>query len=209
MIKRLTLAAAVAMLMSIFLAMPQSAQAVLYEVEIEDFSFIPAGLHINVGDAIEWRNRDNVSHSATSDNGIWDSGLLARDDTYTYTFNEVGTFPYHCSAHPLMRDTVVVGTPTSVDGELAPVPDRIKLSQNYPNPFNAQTEISYTLPHAAHVKITVYNLLGQEIVTLVDQDQAAGAHRVVWDATNAPTGVYFYRLQAGDYAQSRRMVLLK
>ena len=93
-LKIVSLAMIVAGMMSFI---PRPAKAILYEVEIENFAYTPARLHINPGDMVEWRNRDNVMHSATSDNGIWDSGLLARDDTYTYTFNFEGVYPYHCS----------------------------------------------------------------------------------------------------------------
>jgi plastocyanin len=78
------------------LSFAPSARAITYEVEIEDFTFVPGRLHIDVGDAIEWRNRDNALHSATSDEGIWDSGLLARDQTFTFTFTTAGVYPYHC-----------------------------------------------------------------------------------------------------------------
>lgn len=207
--RKLTFAIALTMLTGIMLTFPHSALAVVYEVEIEDFSFMPGRLHINPGDGIEWRNRDNVMHSATSDNGIWDSGLLALDQTFTFIFNNEGIYPYHCTPHPYMVDTIVVGTPTGIGDESPSIPSQFELSQNYPNPFNTQTEISYALPNPSHVRIAIYNLLGQKVETLIDQDQAAGEYRVLWDGSGASSGVYFYRLEAGNYAQSRRMVLLK
>ena len=188
---------------------PRTVGAVLYEVEIENFSYNPSGLHINPGDMVEWRNRDAVFHSATSDNGVWDSGLLAEDDTYTYTFSLAGVFPYHCTVHPSMMDTIVVGNPTDVNDQSSSLPDRFEVSQNYPNPFNAQTEIEYSLPRESHVRIEIYNLLGQNVETLVDDTRQAGYHQVVWDATNVPTGVYFYRIAAGDFTQTRKMLLMK
>jgi plastocyanin len=105
------------------------AKAILYEVEIEDFSFIPARLNINVGDMVEWRNRDGVIHTSTSDNGVWDSGPLAEDETYTYTFTLEGVYPYHCSPHPWMVDTIVVGTPTGIDDRIS-----AELSQSFQRP---------------------------------------------------------------------------
>lgn len=207
--KRLMLTLTMIMLLGIVLAIPRSAGATMYQVSIVDFTFLPHGLHIAVGDTVEWTNHDGVPHSSTSDTGIWDSGLLSMNDTYMYTFSGAGTFPYHCSVHTSMRDTIVVSEQTSIGDQSVSIPDQLKLAQNYPNPFNARTEISYSLAQASHVKVTIYNLLGQQVVTLVDQNQAAGEHRVNWDAANQPTGVYFYRLQAGDFSQSRRMVLLK
>jgi hypothetical protein len=178
-------------------------------VEIEDFSFIPARLNINVGDMVEWRNRDGVIHTSTSDNGVWDSGPLAEDETYTYTFTLEGVYPYHCSPHPWMVDTIVVGNPTGVDDQPSSIPAEFKLSQNYPNPFNARTAIEYSLPRDSHVRIVVYNLLGQNIETLVDQGQTAGNHLTVWNADDVPTGVYFYRIEAGEFTQTRKMLLAK
>ena len=191
------------------LSAAKSAVAIVYEVEIEDFVYLPSRMHINPGDGIEWRNRDFVLHSATSDNGIWDSGLLARDQRYTYLFNAEGIYPYHCSAHPSMVDTITVGNPTGIDDQSPSRPNQFELAQNYPNPFNAQTEIHYTMPYESHVKITVFNLLGQAIKTLVDQVQPAGIHQVVWDATEAPTGVYFYRIKTQGFVQTRKMMLAK
>lgn len=186
-----------------------SARAIIYEVEIEDFTFIPGRLQLNPGDGIEWRNRDNVLHSSTSDNGLWDSGLLARDETFTYIFANEGTFPYHCSAHRSMVDTIFVGSPTGVDDNLPSIPERIELSQNFPNPFNAQTVIAYSLPSQSHVRITVYNLLGQSVETLVNADESAGDHQVTWNAGDVPTGVYFYRIEAADFTATRKMLLAK
>lgn len=184
-------------------------RATTFEVEIEDFTFVPGGLHINIGDAIEWRNRDDIMHSATSDDGIWDSGLLAIDETFTFVFTTEGIYPYHCSPHPFMVDTIVVGNPTGIDDQLPSIPDQIELSQNYPNPFNAKTSIEYALPFESHVRIVIYNLLGQSIETLVDQDQAAGHYQVLWDAADAPTGVYFYRIEAAEFTATRKMLLAK
>jgi len=207
--KTLKLLLTVAAVLVVILSIPQAARAILYEVEIEDFSFIPSRLNINPGDMVEWRNRDNVGHTATSDNGIWDSGLLARDETFTYTFTIEGVYPYHCSPHPFMVDTIVVGTPTGVDGQSSSTPEQFEVSQNYPNPFNARTAIEYSLPQDSHVRIVIYNLLGQNIETLVDQVQTAGIQRVVWNAADVPTGVYFYRLETGEFTQTRKMLLAK
>jgi hypothetical protein len=95
-----------------------------------------------------------------------------------------------------------------VDDE-KPIPASFYLAQNYPNPFNAQTTISYTLPQKGPVTLSVYNLLGQRVATLFEGVQQAGEHKVVWDAKGAPSGVYFYRLAADEYVETRRMVLIR
>ena len=207
--KKLTSTLTVIMLSVAVLSFAPPVNAITYEVEIEDFTFVPGGLHINIGDAIEWRNRDDIMHSSTSDDGIWDSGLLARDETFTFVFTAEGIYPYHCTPHPFIVDTIVVGNPTGIDDQLPSIPDQIGLSQNYPNPFNAKTSIEYALPFDSHVRIVIYNLLGQSIETLVDQDQSAGYHQVLWDAAEAPTGVYFYRIEAAEFTATRKMLLAK
>jgi len=89
------------------------------------------------------------------------------------------------------------------------LPDTYTLAQNYPNPFNAKTSITYQVPRASDVKLEVYNLSGQKVATLVNGIQTAGRHVVTWDASEAASGIYFYKLSAGDYTSFKRMALLK
>ena len=89
------------------------------------------------------------------------------------------------------------------------IPVEFSPSQNYPNPFNAQTTIEYGLPIASHVVIEIYDLLGNRIITLIDESQEAGHHQVTWNAESQSSGMYFYRVQAGKYVETRKMLLLK
>ena len=89
-----------------------------------------------------------------------------------------------------------------------------QLLQNYPNPFNPQTEIAYTLPEDSHVKLAIYNTLGQEVKVLVDEYQNAGKRKVIWDGLNengekVASGIYFYKLDAGGSVQTKKMSLIK
>ncbi|HNU79089.1 MAG TPA: T9SS type A sorting domain-containing protein [Prolixibacteraceae bacterium] len=83
------------------------------------------------------------------------------------------------------------------------------LSQNYPNPFNPATTISYDLSAKSYVQLTVFNATGQTIARLVDKEQNAGSYQVSWDGSAVPTGVYFYRIEAGDFVQTKKMTLMK
>ena len=98
---------------------------------------------------------------------------------------------------------------TAADDEPTLTPNSFALEQNYPNPFNPSTTINFSLPLRAHTTLRVYNLLGQEVVTLVDGPLGAGPHAVSLDASHLPSGVYFYRLVFADRALTRRMVLAK
>lgn len=89
------------------------------------------------------------------------------------------------------------------------IPRQYSLMQNYPNPFNPTTLISYHLPNAGNVKLSVYNLLGQEVQRLVNSFMPSGAHTVNFDATRLPSGVYLYKIEVNDFVQARKMMLIK
>ena len=94
------------------------------------------------------------------------------------------------------------------------LPDVFELRQNYPNPFNPTTVIAFTLPEAVHVELEIFNVLGQRVTTLVDDRMEAGYHNIKWNSTDShgneiATGVYFYRIKAGNFVKSKKMVLLK
>jgi hypothetical protein len=120
------------------------------------------------------------------------------------------------------RDIFVVktnpdGLVTSVNQMPTTLPTEFQLQQNYPNPFNPSTTISYALPNAGHVTLRIFNTLGQEIATLVDEQKQPGAYEAVWNAEGVPNGVYFYRMQAhqtvggqaGSFVETKKLVLLK
>jgi len=86
---------------------------------------------------------------------------------------------------------------------------QFSLAQNYPNPFNPTTKIGYSIPEANFVKITVYNLIGEKVAILVNEEKDAGYHNVEFNASNLNSGVYLYRIEAGSYTQTLKMTLLK
>ncbi len=98
--------------------------------------------------------------------------------------------------------------PTSV-AKASDVPEQIELNQNYPNPFNPDTQIRYGLPANGHVRITIYNPLGQRVTTLVDETQSAGWHEVRFDGRSMSSGVYLYEMVTGDVVETRAMMLVK
>ncbi|MBD3337563.1 MAG: T9SS type A sorting domain-containing protein, partial [Candidatus Lokiarchaeota archaeon] len=102
--------------------------------------------------------------------------------------------------------------PTNIDGQnddLAALPDEFKLFNNYPNPFNPETKIRYDLPQSARVTLNVYDIIGRRVKTLINDTQTAGSHEVLFDASDLVSGVYLFSLEAGDYKEVRKMILLK
>ena len=107
-----------------------------------------------------------------------------------------------------------IGYATSIDATVSvqlsePLLKTFSLSQNFPNPFNPETRIDYSLSRQSEVRLTIYNIAGREVAQLVKSEQDAGNFSITWDASNVASGIYFYRLQAGDLVQTRKMVLLK
>jgi hypothetical protein len=103
-------------------------------------------------------------------------------------------------------DYYQVSTAVSAERER---PSGFALNQNYPNPFNPATTISFQIPNAARVKLTVFNVLGQQVATLVDNQMNAGMHAVSFDASRLASGMYFYRIEAGSFAATKKMMLVK
>ncbi|RNC84806.1 MAG: T9SS C-terminal target domain-containing protein [Balneola sp.] len=122
-----------------------------------------------------------------------------------------GTLSLEVSGNAANIDFVdlIKETTVGVSNEPVETPSGFALSQNYPNPFNPSTNINFTLPVASDVQLTVYNLLGQKVATLVDDSRTAGNHTVRFDARSLASGVYFYQLKAGEFTLQRRMTLIK
>ncbi len=97
---------------------------------------------------------------------------------------------------------------TDIDGDINSV-NEFKLEQNYPNPFNPNTVISYQLPVNGNVTLKIYDVLGNEVTTLVNEEKPAGRYEVDFTASSLTSGVYFYKLAAGNYLVTKKMILMK
>jgi Secretion system C-terminal sorting domain len=136
--------------------------------------------------------------AATPDSAyIWVITMAGQNDTL------------HVGTQFLVDDLAFTGSATAVEQAPPSIPSSYALDQNYPNPFNPSTSIRYELPSAGFVRLSVYNLLGQEVAVLVNQDQSAGAHEARFDASTLPSGVYLYRLSTGSFSDTKRMTLVR
>jgi hypothetical protein len=109
-------------------------------------------------------------------------------------------------------DTISIfvhGTPSTTGNYKSSIPTTFALKQNYPNPFNPRTIINYELPITTDVQLSIYNIMGQKIASLVSEKQNAGYHSVIWDATAYASGIYYYMIKASDFQAIRRMIVLR
>lgn len=105
--------------------------------------------------------------------------------------------------------TIKYNQPTGIQPVSNKIPDTYRLEQNFPNPFNPETNIRLALPTRSFVKLVVYDILGREVSILVNDQLNSGTYELNWNASNYPSGIYFYRLIAGEYSETKRMILLK
>jgi hypothetical protein len=117
----------------------------------------------------------------------------------TYLFGNEGGLVYKRPLSEMITDIE----------DIEQLPTEFSLAQNYPNPFNPSTKLSYNIAQSGLVTLKIFDLLGNEIATLVNEIKPVGTYELNWNATNHPSGVYFYKLQAGSFVQTRKMILLK
>ena len=151
------------------------------------------------------RSKDNKAWAALG--FVYGSGSSTNVNSYSYT-----------DEHPLTEKSFYRLVQEDYDGSIKIYPSietvastisSFSLEQNYPNPFNPSTVISYTIPEKNKVVLKVFDVIGNEITTLVNSEMEAGTHTVQLNAKNLPSGIYIYKIQAGNYSQSRKMMLLK
>ncbi|KAA3636670.1 MAG: T9SS C-terminal target domain-containing protein [Calditrichaeota bacterium] len=119
------------------------------------------------------------------------------------------TFVHHGDeGEILLTSPEFTGTSVSLSNTVG-IPETFALMQNYPNPFNPSTQISFALPNASNVNLSVYNVLGQKVMTLVDGQMEAGTHNFEFDGSSLSSGMYFYRILTDNFTETKKMVMLK
>jgi GH35 family endo-1,4-beta-xylanase len=180
------------------------------------FAVVSVGINYNALDSLIAYT--NTLRENDYSPGSWSTLVAARDSAKhvmgrNYSFS-VSADTALSEARDFLQSAVSGLVVTGLEAVGRSHPEVFALSQNYPNPFNPMTVISYQLPGGNSVKLSIYNLLGQRLRTLVDSYQSAGEHSLVWDATDAKnmpvsSGVYFYRLEAGGWMLQKKMVLIR
>lgn len=207
------------------LLLPGLTTAATHTISQSGLSFTPQVLTIEVGDTVEW-TWGNGNHTVTSGTdlsdpevgALFDEPLDSANTLVTYTFTETGSRDYFCRPHVGlgMTGTVIVTAPSAVGD--TPTAAAVQLMPNVPNPFNPTTTISFELPAdragATDVSLRVYDLQGRLVRVLMEESVAGRRHSVVWNGrddrgTAAPSGLYVYRLVAGERTLARTMTLAK
>ncbi len=180
----------------------------------------PDGGYIIAGTVNEGTSNQDIVILKTDANGnkVWDriysttneDRAYAIDQTSDNGFIVTGMWNYRSNVHYSDFILMRLGPDVTSIAEEEPVTSKnFQLLQNYPNPFNPRTTIQFILPTASDVKITVFNINGELVSILKKQKLAAGHHQLVFDATNFASGIYLYRIQAGEFRQVRKMMLIK
>jgi hypothetical protein len=138
------------------------------------------------------------------------SAMAVNDQGNIYVAGSTNTGGgYHYPTWSVFTTIKYSQTTTGLEQEILSAPVKYKLKQNHPNPFNPSTKIKFTLPKSEHAKIEVYNIIGQKIQTLLNKSMPAGYHEVEFNGLNLSSGVYLYRIEAGEWQDVKKMILLK
>ena len=171
-------------------------------------------------DGSTWRTVASYAQPANFANNAFYVATVTIPST-SYNFPTNAKLRFTCDASNDADDVYIdqitfrglTGTPAGAGADLAgkeiPLPQEFSARQNYPNPFNPSTTIEFSLPRSERVEIAVYDIRGARVATLASQVFPAGVHSVVWNAQGQASGVYFYKIQAGDFVSTRRMTLVK
>lgn len=187
-------------------------------ISASDFQFSPSTISdAVVGDTIKW-NWVNGGHTTTCNGSSgtsrpagadpWDENLNSGNPTFLYVITIQGTYNYVCTPHSPSMAGTIIASPSSIT-QLNEIAASYKLSQNFPNPFNPSTKINFSIPVSSNVFLKIYNSIGQEVATLVNERMNSGSYRVDWNAINYSSGVYYYKIVAGDFVETRKMFLMR
>lgn len=189
----------------------------VFQLEVES-------MNVSNSQVLEWNKSSNIPESWTftfRDNKTGEEVLMDENFSYEFTRDEIGVNQKANKEAKLKevltvrkkssepRFTITLNKGNAVTNEPTEQPQKIALEQNYPNPFNPTTSIYYSIPEAGEVNLTIYNVMGQRVHTLVDERKSAGEYRATWDAANMASGIYYYRFNYAGQIITRQMTLIK
>lgn len=191
-------------------------QAFMPETSASGFNYSDIFYTYSTNRGRNWSHPQNITNTPLLDerypsiskwNSPGDANIVFQED------QQPGSAVFGGDNSPLARVRQkfvrIGGLPTGVDGPRESVPTEFSLEQNYPNPFNPTTTLKFNIPHSAFVALRVYDALGREVSTLVNEVKPPGTYEVKWDASGFASGVYMYRLQAGQYVVTKKMILIR
>lgn len=203
----------IALLLLIF-AINTISFATVRTVTVTNFTFTPSVVNAVVGDTILW-TWVLGTHTTTSTNvplgaASWDAPISSLSTSFSYKITTPGSYSYDCTFHGVLFGMVgSINAVTATVTQTGTTVNSFELKQNYPNPFNPATTINFNIPKPENVKVNVYNILGKEIATLVEEKLNAGSYTVKFDGAKYSSGVYIYKINAGEFNSVKRMLLIK
>ncbi|MBE2255445.1 MAG: T9SS type A sorting domain-containing protein [Ignavibacteria bacterium] len=201
-----------AFLISLFLI--SNANAVVRNINVGQGggnTFSPSNVAANVGDTIKWTWVSGF-HDVTSNSVPGGAASFASIQTGTvgftfiYVVQVVGVYNYECTIHSGMNGSISV---VSGVKQISSIVDVFELKQNFPNPFNPETKIKFSIPSNEFVTLSVYDLSGKEVANLVKNNLTAGVYEYDFNGANLSSGIYFYTIRAGNFTETKRMILVK
>ncbi|HMS64460.1 MAG TPA: T9SS type A sorting domain-containing protein [Ignavibacteria bacterium] len=190
----------------------------IINVSVANFSFSPSSIsNAVVGDTIKW-NWVSGGHTTTCDGSqftsrpagaaSWDANINSGSPTFRYVITVAGNYSYKCNPHAPEMVGTITATVSSIS-QTTELVNGYKISQNYPNPFNPSTKINFSIPYSSQVILKIYNNSGQQVAALVNERLNASSYEVEWDAADFNSGIYYYKIQAGNFSETKKMLLIK
>jgi len=211
-------------------------EAIILEDSTSEKVFVTSNVKISAGDSIQIRvkDRNELLLQNYGESMSYDLRTRFASESLQAVFFHMAISMDQNSAHLIVPDWndlvntpiiiyIDIGNDGTIDDTLTiknqitgiddksthGIPDEYQLAQNYPNPFNPITKIRYSLPQQSNVSLIVYNVLGQEVITLVNEEKLIGNYEVNFEANGLPSGIYFYRLHAGNFVETKKLILMK
>lgn len=193
--------------------------ATIKTINVQNFSFSPANTSAFVGDTIkfQWLNGTHTTTcNGTSGSTLpagapsWNTSIQSSTPIFFYVITTPGSYHFVCIPHaPGMAGNITATPATGINVTSTIIPDNFYLSQNFPNPFNPSTKIKFNIPLSGVTKLSVFDLSGKEISSLVNKSLSAGSYTVDFNASDLSSGVYYYHLQSEGYSEIKKMTLIK